>query len=285
MAKEGCGPFAILDRGAVAFVGIAGFSPYLPFRRAIRAEAPTTNGQHEAAGVVHIQSAIRNPQSQIRPPPTPNTPPPAPPKMGLYSRYLLPILIDRAMSHLAAAAQRPTVLARAEGRVLELGFGTGLNLPHYPPAVRSVTAVDPNPGVARLARPRIAASAIPVQYVPLRDERRIGAPDASFDTVVCTWTLCSVADPAATLAEVHRLLRPGGRLLFIEHGLSPAPHLARWQRRFTPIQRRLAGGCHLDRDMSALLSASPLTIETCETFYLEGTPKLLGYTYRGSAMK
>jgi ubiquinone/menaquinone biosynthesis C-methylase UbiE len=205
--------------------------------------------------------------------------------MGLYSRYLLPLLIDRAMSHPAAAAQRPTVLARAEGRVLELGFGTGLNLPHYPPAVRSVTAVDPNPGVARLARRRIAESAIPVDYVPLQDERAIDAPDADFDTAVCTWTLCSVADPAVFLSEIHRLLRPGGRLLFIEHGLSPARKLAQWQHRLTPIQRRLGGNCHLDRDPAALLQASPLTTETCETFYLEDTPRLFGYTYRGSAVR
>src|SRR4051812_31693685 len=173
--------------------------------------------------------------------------------MGLYSRYLLPILIDRAMSHPAAAAQRPGVLARAEGRVLELGFGTGLNLPHYPPGVRSVTAVDPNPGVARLARQRIAASGIPVDYVPLKNERDLDPPAPAFDAAFCTWTLCSVAAPAAFLSEIHRLLRPGGRLLFIEHGLSPAPKLAKWQCRLTPIQKRLAGNCHLDRDPAALL--------------------------------
>jgi ubiquinone/menaquinone biosynthesis C-methylase UbiE len=205
--------------------------------------------------------------------------------MSLYSRYLLPILIDRAMSHPAAAAQRSPLLARAAGRVLELGFGTGLNLPHYPPGVRSVTAVDPNPGVARLARRRIAASPIPVDYVASTDERTIDAPAASFDTAVCTWTLCSVADPATTLSELHRLLRPGGLFLFIEHGLSPAPKIAKWQHRLTPIQKRLAGNCHLDRDVEALLQASPLTPETCETFYLPDTPRLLGYTYRGSAVR
>src|SRR4051812_39317349 len=148
--------------------------------------------------------------------------------MGLYSRYVFPWLLDRALSCPAAAAQRPVVLARACGNVLEIGFGTGLNLPHYPPAVRRLAVVDPNPGVARRARRRIAASPVPVEYLPLHNGREIGAADESFDTVVSTWTLCSIADVGYALEEVYRLLRPGGRFLFIEHGLAPDEKVARW---------------------------------------------------------
>ena len=237
--------------------------------------------------------------------------------MGLYRQWLFPRLCHLAMSSAHLGALRRSVLAEASGEVLELGFGTGLNLPHYPATVRAVTGVDPNPGMERLARQKRAGggrhgggrpgSGRPSSGRPGSGRHRSGGEppgdgdggppvrlelgraeelpfdDASFDTVVSTWTLCSVDDPARSLAEVARVLRPGGRFLFLEHGLSDEPRVARWQRRLTPLQRRVADGCHLDRDFAALLAASPLAADRLERFYEPKTPKVAGYLYRGAA--
>lgn len=205
--------------------------------------------------------------------------------MGLYSRFIFPHVLDRAMRRAPIAAQRPLALAGARGEVLEVGFGTGLNLPHYPPGVTRVVALEPNERVSRRARERIKASGLDVQLAPLRGDRDLPFDAGRFDCAVSTWTLCTIPDVAHALAEVHRVLRPGGRLFFVEHGLAPDPGIRRWQRRLNPLNRFLGDGCNLDRDVAALLRGSPLGVEQCDTFYLPDTPRVGGYTYRGRAVK
>lgn len=203
---------------------------------------------------------------------------------GLYRHYIFPHLIDLAMNREPFAEQRRSLLSHATGDILEIGFGTGLNLPHYPAHVRHLTIVEPNTGMNRRARRRIAASPITITPHTL-GAQQLPFPDHSFDTITCTWTLCSIADPAAALRECHRVLRTAGQFLFIEHGLSPDASVAKWQRRLTPINKRIADGCHLDRDIAAILRASPVDVIACDNFYLDGMPRIGGYTYRGVARR
>ena len=205
--------------------------------------------------------------------------------VGFYSRYIFPRVLDWAMSRQALAEERPGVLAGVGGSVLEIGFGTGLNLPHYPPHVRELTVVEPNPGALRRSRRRAAASPIRVQPAGLVGGRDLPLPDERFDSVVSTWTLCTIPDVAHALAEVHRVLRPGGRFFFIEHGLSPDPRVARWQNRLNGLNKLLGDGCNLNRDIAGLISASPLRIDRCDRFYLRDTPRIGGYMFRGTARK
>jgi ubiquinone/menaquinone biosynthesis C-methylase UbiE len=146
------------------------------------------------------------------------------------------------MSTETEAKYRTLALEGVRGKVQEIGFGTGLNLPHYPAEVTHITAVEPNPGMRTMAERQIAASRIPVKYQQ-QDGRRFSAPDASFDSVVSTWTLCSIPEVEQALREIHRVLKPEGTFFFFEHGLSREPKIQRWQRRLTPIQTRVAGGC------------------------------------------
>jgi ubiquinone/menaquinone biosynthesis C-methylase UbiE len=204
--------------------------------------------------------------------------------LGWYSRVLVPRIVDLVMSNRILRSQRQALLAKASGEVLEIGFGTGLNLPHYPAAVQRLTVVDPNPGMARRAARRLETASRPIlQHLGTCES--LPLPDAGFDTVVSTWTLCSIGPIDRALREVLRVLRPGGLFLFVEHGLSPDPSVARWQRRLTPVHKRLADGCHLDRDIRALVAASGLQIQALDQFYLEQTPKILGYTTRGAAVR
>ena len=205
--------------------------------------------------------------------------------MGLYSRYLFPWVLDHVMRRAPLADLRPGVLSLVEGDVLEIGFGTGLNLPHYPPSVRKLTVIEPNDRSLRRARRRVEASPVRVEAVAPAGGADLPLPDARFDAVVSTWTMCTIPDVARALREVHRVLKPGGRLVFVEHGLSPDPAVARWQRRLNPVNRALGDGCNLDRDIEGLIRASPLTMERCDRFYLRDTPKVGGYTYRGTARK
>jgi len=179
---------------------------------------------------------------------------------------------------------RRDLLTSAYGDVLEIGFGTGLNLPYYPERVHKLTAVDPNPGMHRLAQKRINQRGIKVDQQVLGGER-LPFEDGHFDCAVSTFTLCSIGDVAQALREVYRVLKSGGTFLFLEHGLSREPGVQKWQRRLNWLQVRLANGCHLDRDMKALVAARPFASVKVEEFYLERTPKTHGYLYQGTAVK
>lgn len=208
--------------------------------------------------------------------------------MGFWSHRVFPRLCHKALSAERFATQRRELLAPARGRVLEIGVGSGLNLPHYPVEVARVDGVDPNPGMHELAERLLGAGeARPGLAVELHQAVAEELPftDASFDCAVSTWTLCSVDDVGRVLAEIDRVLVPGGRLLYLEHGLAPDPRVARWQRWLTPFQRRFADGCHIDRDFAALLSASPLAAEREERYYDPEVPKIGGFMYRGAAVR
>ncbi|WP_242026844.1 class I SAM-dependent methyltransferase [Phormidium tenue] len=178
---------------------------------------------------------------------------------------------------------RREVLADVSGDVLEIGFGTGLNLPYYPDPVRQIVTVDPNPGVHRLAQQRIDASPITVDHRMLSGEA-LPMADHSFDSVVSTFTLCSIPNIEQALAEIYRVLRPGGRFFFVEHGLSDEPSVQVWQHRLTPLQKRIAGGCHFDRDMGQLIEQQFDQVEL-KAAYAQKVPKFAGYFYRGVAVK
>ena len=202
--------------------------------------------------------------------------------MGFYSEVIFPRLCDLLMDRPFVAKHRQQLLATVYGDVLEIGFGTGLNLPHYPAQVRRITTVDPNAGMHRLAQRRVRRSRIEVDQRVLSGER-LPFEDDRFDCAVSTFTLCSIEDVGQALSEVYRVLRPGGRFLFLEHGLSPEPSVQKWQRRLNWLEMRLADGCHLDRNMKELVAAQPFSSVEVEEFYLERTPKTHGYLYRGVA--
>ena len=204
--------------------------------------------------------------------------------MSFYSQVVVPRLCDFLLNKSLLARQRRALLAAAHGDVLEIGFGTGLNLPYYPQGVHKVSAVDPNPGMHRLAQKRIKKTRIEVDQHVLGGER-LPFGDGTFDCAVSTFTLCSIEDVAQAVREVYRVLKPGGKFLFLEHGLSPEPGVQKWQRRLNGLQVRLANGCHLDRDIKALVAAQPFASVEVEEFYLERTPRTHGYLYRGVATK
>ena len=204
--------------------------------------------------------------------------------MGIYSRLIFPRLCDWSMRNPRMARLRREVLTEADGDILEIGFGTGLNLEHYPEWVRVLTAVDPGVGMSRIARRRIERSPIAVdlrvqtaEELPFEDER--------FDYVVSTWTLCSIPEAGRAVTEIGRVLRPGGRYIFLEHGLGDDPGVQRWQRRLTPLQRRVADGCQLDVDIEALMRKGTFREVSVERFLLDRTPRIVGSLYRGVAMK
>lgn len=208
--------------------------------------------------------------------------------MGLWSRWVFPRLCHKALSARGFGRQRRELLAAARGRVLELGVGSGLNLPHYPEAVTRVDGVDPNPGMHALAERLLASGDVrPGLAVELHEAcgEELPFADGAFDFAVSTWTLCSVVEVGRVLAEVHRVLAPGGRLLYLEHGIAPEARVARWQRWLTPVQRRFADGCHLDRDFTALVAASPLAADREERYYDDAAPKIGGFMYRGAALR
>lgn len=203
--------------------------------------------------------------------------------MGLYSRLIFPRLLEMSMSSELMTGYRQQLLQDVQGDVLEIGFGTGLNLPHYPEGVTALTTVEPNRGMGAIAQKRITASPIPVKTQQLSGED-LPMPDASFDNVVCTWTLCSIPNAKKALQEAYRVLKPGGKFFFIEHGLSDEPGIQTWQNRITPIQKVVADGCHLNRKMDELVG-SVFDEVTVEEFYAPDLPKVMGYFYRGTATK
>ncbi len=203
--------------------------------------------------------------------------------MGLYRQIIFPRLLDWSMSASEFSEHRRQLLKLAVGEILEIGFGTGLNLAHYPPSVQKLTVLDANPGMNALAQKRISDSDIEVKSLVANGEH-LPLPDQSFDTVVSTWTLCSIANIKAALSEIYRVLKPSGKLLFIEHGLSDDPKIQLWQNRLTPLQKTIADGCHLNRNIRELLETNFEQIEL-KQFALANTPAILGSTYQGSATK
>jgi ubiquinone/menaquinone biosynthesis C-methylase UbiE len=202
--------------------------------------------------------------------------------MGLYARYIFPRIMHWSMSQTGLAEERRRALEGVRGDVLEVGFGSGLNLPHYPSGVRRITAVDSNAGTLKLARQQLEGSPIEVEQV-VQSGEQLPMKDATFDSVVTTFTLCSIPDVVAALGEMRRVLRPGGRYYFLEHGLSPEPRIARWQRWGTPITRWLGAGCHLNRPIRRLVEAAGFTVVLCDEYVSAAMPKLAGYLYRGVA--
>jgi ubiquinone/menaquinone biosynthesis C-methylase UbiE len=202
--------------------------------------------------------------------------------MAFYSDWVVPRIINLAMGMSFLTEERKKCLAGVRGKVLEVGFGSGHNLPWYPAAVERVVAVDPSTEGAKLARKRIAAAGFPVEYVPLQGER-IGAPDASFDSVVSTFSLCTIGDPAAALAQMRRVLKPEGKFFLVEHGRSADASVQRWQDRMNGFQKALCGGCNMNRDIERLVRDAGFVFEQVDKYYLEGQPKLTAFLTRGVA--
>ena len=203
--------------------------------------------------------------------------------MNLYDRYLLPTLIDLLCGIKPVQRQRAKIVPRAQGRVLEIGIGTGRNLPFYDKSrLQQLYGLDPAAQMHPKARQRMLDAGLEVELLELPAEK-IPMADASFDTVITTFTLCTIPDAVAALREMRRVLKPGGLLLFCEHGTAPDASVRRWQDRLTPLWKPLAGGCHLNRDIPALLREGGFRIVDMEQLYLPG-PRPLTYNYWGSAM-
>lgn len=203
--------------------------------------------------------------------------------MAFYRTKVLPRLQDKAMNRPAVRDVRSRVCARIGGEVVELGFGTGLNAPHYPEGVDRVLAVEPSALCMRIAQPRIEAAGPDVELAGL-DGQRLDVPTDSVDAVLSTWTLCTIPDLNAALGEVRRVLKPGGTLVFVEHGHAPDEKVARWQRRLEPVSKRVFGGCHLTRDIAGEVEAAGLAIDELDTYYADHDPKPFAFTYEGRAI-
>jgi ubiquinone/menaquinone biosynthesis C-methylase UbiE len=202
--------------------------------------------------------------------------------MGFYDDHILPRLINVALSNKHVNAERAKALVGVRGDVLEIGFGSGLNLPYYTRDVTRVVGLDPSEVGWKLARKRIEASPLRVEHLLLGSEK-IPTGDATFDSVVSTFTLCTIPDVAQALREVKRVLKPDGRFFFVEHGRSSDARVRRWQDRWDPMQGRLFGGCHVNRKIDELVADAGLRIEHLETFYSRG-PRIFSFFYRGVAI-
>ena len=203
--------------------------------------------------------------------------------MSFYGERILPRVINVVMNTKQTRTIRQRVCADLTGDVVEIGFGTGHNLPYLPSEVRSLRAVEPAGLGVQLARERIGAAGVPVQVVGL-DGQHLPLEDASADAVLCTWSLCTIPDPVAAVREMRRVLRPGGRLHFVEHGRAPDEAVRRWQDRLNGIQQRMAGGCNLNRDIPAILESGGMRVTDLDTYYGKGEPKPYGYLYEGRAV-
>jgi ubiquinone/menaquinone biosynthesis C-methylase UbiE len=196
---------------------------------------------------------------------------------------VLPRVTDRVLRTPEVNARRAVVCGGLRGRVLEIGFGSGLNLRHYPAEVTEILIVEPSAVALRLAEPRKSAASTTVKQVGL-DGAKLEVSEGSVDCVLSTYTLCTIPDVEAALQEIHRVLKPGGALHFLEHGRAPTESVRRWQRRLNPVQHRIAGGCHLDRLIDELITEAGLIISELETEYGQG-PRPFSYLYRGRARR
>jgi ubiquinone/menaquinone biosynthesis C-methylase UbiE len=203
--------------------------------------------------------------------------------MGIYTEHVLPRIINKVCGMKTANPLRERVCDGLHGKVVELGFGSGLNVPFYPAEVSAVAAIEPTQVAWKLARRRLGASAIPVERAGL-DGQSLPLPDDSYDAALSTWTLCTIPDAAAALRELRRVLKPGGRLHFVEHGLAPDERVRRWQHRLEPMQKRIFGGCHLTRPILDLLTDAGFSIAEVDIFYEEGAPRAMGADSLGVAL-
>ena len=203
--------------------------------------------------------------------------------MGLYGEHVLPRIVDVACGLKGVEPTRRRVCERLEGDVVEIGFGSGHNVPFYPESVRRVAAVEPADAGWKLAEKRLRAARVPVERSGL-DGQSLPFADSSYDAALSTWTMCTIPDVAAALSELRRVLKPGGMLHFVEHGLAPDQRVRRWQHRLEPLQKRMFGGCHLTRSVAGLLTAAGFEITELEEFYEDGTPKVLGANSLGVAL-
>ena len=194
--------------------------------------------------------------------------------MGLYGEHVLPRIVNIACGMKSSNELRDRVCEGLHGQVVEIGFGSGLNVPYYPDSVAGVAAIEPADLGWKLASTRVAGSPVPIERSGL-DGQSLPLADDSCDTALSTWTLCTIPDAIAALHEVRRVLKPGGTLHFVEHGLAPDDEVRRWQHRLEPLQKRVFGGCHLTRPILDLLTKAGFSIATVDVFYEEGAPKFL----------
>lgn len=202
--------------------------------------------------------------------------------MGLYERHILPRFINMACGAKTLRPLRERVCAGLAGEVIEVGFGSGHNIPHYPVAVQRVTAVEPSELAWQLAAKRRGESSVPIERSGL-DGQRLPFDDATFDSALSTWTMCTIPDAVAALTELRRVLKPGGQLHFLEHGLAPDEKVQRWQHRLEPLQKRVAGGCTFTRQIAEMIGSAGFTITDIDVFYADGEPKFAGADSLGVA--
>jgi SAM-dependent methyltransferase len=202
--------------------------------------------------------------------------------VGFYARHVLPRIIDLAMRNKETARLRAAWIPQARGEVLEVGIGSGLNLPFYSSEVKRVHGVDPSLELQRMARERAASLPVNVEFLSQSAEEPLPLPNGSMDTIVMTWTLCSIANAPKALEQMKRVLKPGGHLVFVEHGRAPDHGVAVWQDRINPAWKHIGGGCHLNRKIDEIIINAGFHITDLKTFYLPG-PRPMTYTYQGLA--